>query len=207
MTAPPPGITAAAIAALLLGGAVTVSATVLALRGRAGIVNLWWLGLAGVGQAMLGLAAAAQDPAGDGGRAATLQLLSVALAVLLGAACSTESPGEADGKGSLVFIGRAAAWFSLLGFPATVGFHSRVALLHSLLALDWTGFAILVMAGSAAAMWPALGALRSTPSSGGLRGWRRVAAITLLGAILLLGLYPGWGLQAAEKMARVALSG
>ncbi len=207
MSAPAAAISATAAVALVFGGAAIVVATVLAVRGRAAAAGLLWVALAGLGQAMLGLAVAAQNPQGDGARAAALQLLTVAAAVALSAACSGSGgdKGEESGSGRLSPVGRALAWASLIGVPGTMGFHAKVVLVRALLSVDWSGMSLLVLAAGAAATWPALAALQA-PYPGRLRGLRRVVTSVLVGAVLLLGLYPQWAVTAADWVTRVAFS-
>jgi hypothetical protein len=200
-------VSATAVVALVFGGAVIVVATVLAVRGRSVAASLWWVVLAGLGQAMLGLAVAAQDPQGDGARAAALQLLTIAAAAALRAACSGSGGGKGEESGPdwLSPVGRCLVWASLIGAPGTIGFHAKVVLVRSLLSLDWSGMSLLVLAAGAAATWPALAALRA-PHPGPLRGIRRMATYLLVGVVLLLGLYPHWAVTAADWVARVAFS-
>ena len=205
MSGPPPPMPAVIWFALPFGGAVVVVATVLALRGRSPAASLWWVALAGVGQVILALAAAARDPVGDGGRAAALQLLTVAMAMVLSGLCSPPADPEEPGPSPLSLVGRCLVWASLVGLPATVGFHSKVVLVRCLLDLDWAGLAVLVLLASWAAMWPALGALRA-PFPGRLRGVRAGAASLLIAFMLVLGLYPHWAISAADWLARVVFS-
>ena len=195
---------AAVFFAIVFGGAVVVVATVQAIRTRAG-AGLWWVALAGLGQAFLGLGAAAQDPAGDGARAAALQILAVVAALVLAGLCSRAPDPVESARSSLSLFGRALVWASLLGFPATVGFHSKVILLRSLLDLDWTGLAVLVLAAGTAAMWPALAALQS-PFGGRVGVLRRLGILALILVLLAPGLYPHWAIVAADWLARVAFS-
>jgi len=207
MSAPVAAMSATAALALVFGGAVIVAATVLAVRGRSVAAGLWWVALAGLGQAMLGLAVAAQDPQGDGARATALQLLTVATAMVLAAICSGSAASEGDraDTDSLSPVGRCLVWASLIGVPGTMGFHAKVVLVRALLSLDWSGMSLLVLAAGAAATWPALAALRA-PYPGRLRGLRRLATYLLVGIVLLLGLYPQWAVTSADWVARVAFS-
>lgn len=191
---------------VFFGAALLVVSTGLAVRTRTAVAGLGWVAVAGSAQAILALAAALRTPEGEALRAAAFQLLAVAAATALAALCSsktgkTESEaGEPDG---LATTGLVVAWLALLGLPPTIGFHSKIAICRALLAEDWTGWVALVLAASAACVWPALSALRSRrlPSLGRLRA---LCVLALIALTLLLGLYPEWGLLLAEHVARLA---
>jgi len=189
--------------AIAFGAAVVVVATVQALRARA--AGLWWVILAGLGQAFLGLAATVHDQEGMGGRAASLQILVMAAAAVLVVVCSRPAE-EVEGPGDVLpRIGRVVAWAAVLGLPVTVGFHSKVVLLRTLLDLDWTGLTVLALAAGTAAMWPALAAFRS-PMAVRLNWPRRAAAAGLILALVVPGIYPQWAISAADWLTRLAFS-
>jgi NADH:ubiquinone oxidoreductase subunit 2 (subunit N) len=156
--------------------------------------------VAGFGYAVLALAAALRLGESDGLRASVVQLLGVTLAALLGGVGS--SGREPDGSASLGTAARGLAWLTLLGLPPTLGFHGKVMVYHSLLSAGWGGVTALAMAASGAGLLPALRAIRGPRIA--LRGPRALLAVALMGAIILLGLYPRPGLALAGLVERLA---
>lgn len=182
----------AGVLALAASGAVLlVVATALAMRARGPSRSFAWIAVASIAYPVFGGAAALYLPETDGLRAAALQLLAVLLAAGLGLTIPTRTgEGETPPGSPLAAAGRALAWLTLVGLPPTIGFHGRILVYRVLLAAGWEGLVVLAMAGGAAALLPAIRAIRS-PHPAALGGFRAVAAIVLMACIVVLGLYPG----------------
>ena len=182
----------AGVLALAASGAVLlVVATALAMRARRPSRSFAWIAVASIAYPVFGGAAALYQPGTDGLRAAGLQLLAVLLAAALGLSIAARSgEGEDPPRSPLAAAGRALAWLTLVGLPPTIGFHGKVLVYRVLLAAGWEGLVVLAMAGGAAALFPAVRAIRS-PHPAALGGFRAVAAIVLMACIVVLGLYPG----------------
>ncbi len=174
------------------GAALLIWATMRALRPRSPGESFAWIVLAGIAYSVMGLAVAMRFSESDGFRASTMQLLAVLLAGTLGGLASSREEAEGTGGG----LSRSAiilAWLSLIGFPPTVGFHSKILIYRALLGVQWGWLAVVAMAASAIALAPAFLALSSYRPSR-LRGLRAFVVFMLLLAIVVLGLYPQWGL-------------
>ncbi len=185
-----------------LGGtALLIWATIRALRPRSPGESFAWIILAGIAHSVLTLAISIRSPESDGLRTSALQLLAVLLAAALGGLASSREEAESASGG----LSRSAfifAWLSLLGLPPTIGFHSKLLIFRALLGAQWHLLAIVALATSALTLAPALLALSSYRPSR-LRGLRAFVVIILLLAIIVLGLYPQWGLTAVETVVRV----
>jgi NADH:ubiquinone oxidoreductase subunit 2 (subunit N) len=208
----PPPIPVSALLALIVGGAVLVVATALALRRGASGAALAWLVIAGFAQVILGLAAGLALPSGDGSRAAVLQALVACLAGALGLLCSSSRTGEGERASGLATAGAGTAYLLLLGLPPAAGFHAKVLLCHALLQAGWAGMAILVLAASGASVLPALWAVglpggppKGSPPRARMGPARGAATVLLIAVALLLGLYPHWAMTAARWAAGVVL--
>lgn len=204
MNTPPAQIAMPVIALAASGVLLLIIPTALALRPRRVAQAFAWIALAGASCPLLALAAALHVPATDGLRAAVMQLLAVLLAAALGAGFRARPHGnDTSSNSSLSAAARAVAWLTLVGLPPTAGFHGRILVYRALLAAGWEELAVLAMVGAAAALLPALWAMRS-PSPPAMRGPRAAVAIALMVAILVLGLYPGAGLMVAGFVANLA---
>jgi len=194
--------TAIATAAGLLGGVLAVYGIVRAARPRLPADGLAWMVLANGGYVLLGLAAAVRAPQGDGLRGAVFQggvaLLSAALGALSLSGARDVKPRSGR---SLASVALFVAWLGLLGLPPTAGFHARVLVYRSLLQNGWHGSLIFALAISVAGLIPAFSAL-ALGCPGSLRGGRAFLAILLLAALLVIGLYPGFGLALGDFVAR-----
>jgi NADH:ubiquinone oxidoreductase subunit 2 (subunit N) len=192
------------VAALALAStALLAVATLLAVRARAASQSFSWIVVAGAAYAVLGMAAALHVRESDGVRASVLQLLAVVLASAVAMLCSTTSEGEKITGGKLATAGRVLAWFTLVGLPPTVGFHSKVMVYRALLMAGWGWLAVVAMVTSAAALLPAF---RGMVSSGGveMRGLRAAGAVAVMAAIVLLGVYPQLGFAIARVVESLA---
>ncbi len=204
MNAPPLQISMPAIALATSGALLLIVSTALALRPRRVPQAFIWVAVAAASCSPLALAAALHMPASDGLRAALMQLLAVLLAAILGTTFHARTHGNSHSSHSpLSAAARAIAWLTLLGLPPTAGFHGRILVYRALLAAGWEKLAMLAIVGAAAALLPAFWAMRS-PSPPALRGPRGALAITVIVAILVLGLYPGAGLIVARVVANLA---
>jgi formate hydrogenlyase subunit 3/multisubunit Na+/H+ antiporter MnhD subunit len=199
-----PAIPISAVVALVLGGAVVVVCTSLALRRKTAANALAWLSMAGLGQVVLALGAALALPGGDGARAAALQFLVIGMAAALAALCGSDKAEGEDVRPRLPGAAVVTALLLLLGLPPAAGFHAKVALWHSLLQPGWIGMAALVLAASAASVLPALWALDALPRAR-LGLVRSILVVALMAAAVAIGLYPQLGLDAAAWVARVLL--
>ena len=204
MTTPSDQIPAGVLALAALGAALLVVATALAVRARRPSRSFAWIAVASIAYPVFGGAAALYMPGTDGLRAAALQLLAILLAAGLGLSIPAR-PGEGENpSGSpLGAAGRALAWLTLVGLPPTIGFHGKVLVYRVLLAAGWEGLVVLAMAGGAAALFPAIRAIRS-PHPAALGGPRAVAAIVLMAGIVVLGLYPGAGIAVVQVVGSLA---
>jgi NADH:ubiquinone oxidoreductase subunit 2 (subunit N) len=200
---------AVAILAALMGAALAVWGTARAARPQTPGQGLAWMALAGSGFVLLSLGAAVRAPSGDGLRAAALQGAAVLLAAALGAlSLGKAQEGAGAGRASpagkqLASVALFVAWLGLLGLPPAAGFHARILVCRSLLQAGWSGALAFALAVSAAGLIPAFSAL-SLGCPGSLRGGRAFLAVLLLIAILLVGVYPGFGLAAANLAAGLA---
>jgi NADH-quinone oxidoreductase subunit N len=194
-----------ALAVALFAALLLIAATALALRPRAAAHSFAWIVVAAFAYPLLALASALRAPESGGLRAAGLQLLAVLLAAVLGALLPARAgeqnpacrPAGRSLPCPLSAAARAFAWFTLVGLPPTVGFHGKVAVYRALLGAGWGGLAALAMAGSAAALLPALWAIRS-PHPSSLSRPRALLALGLIAIIVVLGLYPEAGLAVAR---------
>ena len=192
-----------AMALIVSGSLFLIAATALAALRRDPGSSFSWLFVAGISYSLLGLAAAAYSTESDGARAAVTQLLAVLLAAAIGVLCPARGAGEAGRLEALPVAAYATAWLTLVGIAPTIGFHGKILIYRSLLAAGWEGVAALAVAGSAAALLPALRALSSI-SVGPIRGLRAVLVAVLLAAIVALGLYPQAGLAIAAWVTQPA---
>lgn len=196
MTTPTP-VAWPVIAILLAGGGLVVLAAILSLRPRDAAASLeseqssfGWTVIAGLATALLCLGVAVHGGPSDGLRSAVVQLLAVALAAALGYLCL--APGRSTQPARPNWwagAGRGLAWLTLVGLPPTLGFPAKVMLYRALLSVGWGSMVLLAMAVSAAALIPALIALRS-PAPAPPRGLRSTLILALAALVLLLGLYP-----------------
>lgn len=168
-----------------------VVATALAARPHRAARSFGWITIAGVAYGMLGMAAALHSGESEGLRAAVVQLVAVLLAAALGS-ISASRPGDSSSSpasGGLPMAARGLAWLTLVGLPPTIGFHGKLLIYRALMAAGWNLLAVLAMAGSAAALLPALWAIRSTRPAAA-RGLRAVVMVVLILCVLALGVYP-----------------
>jgi NADH:ubiquinone oxidoreductase subunit 2 (subunit N) len=198
-----PITSATVLATVLFAGTLSIVSVVLAMRRRAPAYGFWWIAVAGLSYSVLGMAAALQLRTTDGMHAALMQLLSVILAGALWALCSV---GEGQGEpfaGGLSAVGRALAWLTLVGLPPTVGFHSKVMIYRALLTAGWPWLMALAMAGSAAALVPAIHAIEIT-GAGATRRLRSLGIVLLIALVVFMGVYPASGLFVAAQADRLA---
>lgn len=175
--------------ALVLGSALLAVSTFLALRPTAKGSSFGWATVNGLACAILGLAAAIRFDGSGGFRAALVQLVTVALAVLLATLslpARQPRPAVAEGVGA---AGRGLAWMALVGLPPTIGFHAKVILCRAILVAGWGWVAALVLATSAILLTAGLREIRS-PCAGTLHGPRAVSVMALIALTIVLGFYP-----------------
>jgi NADH:ubiquinone oxidoreductase subunit 2 (subunit N) len=202
----PSVISAPAIAAVIVGGVLLLVATVMALRPKAVTSSVGWLIIATFAYCIFGLAAAMQLRESDGLRAAAMQFLALALAVVLLLQYQSGPASEEAPRQGLASTARAVVWLTLLGIPPTVGFHAKVMLYRSLLSVGWGGMAALAMAAAAAGVLPALSAIGSRPPLP-LRGARAVFAVVVIALIVILGIYPQPAISLAGLVQNLVKSG
>jgi len=196
-------ISAPVIAAVVVGAALLLVATVMALRPRRAASGLGWMITATFAYCILGLAAALQARESDGLRGAAVQLIALALAAVLALQCQSRESGEPGTPQGLASAARAVAWLTLLGLPPTIGFHAKVMVYRSLLNVGWGGVAALAMAAAVAGVLPAVWALGSSPPLP-LKGSRAVISVALIALIAALGLYPHLAVSLASAAERLA---
>jgi NADH:ubiquinone oxidoreductase subunit 2 (subunit N) len=142
----------------------------------------------------------------DGLRAAAMQFLALALALLLLLQYQPRRASQEAPHQGLASTARAVAWLTLLGIPPTVGFHAKVMLYRSLLSVGWDGMAALAMAAAAAGVLPALWAIGFPPPLP-LKGARAALAVALIALIVILGLYPQPAISLAGMVQNLAKPG
>jgi NADH:ubiquinone oxidoreductase subunit 2 (subunit N) len=201
MNEPSSPTSAIAVAAVVIGIGLALYGTLRATRPQTPARALAGIALAAGAYLLLAVGAAIQLPQGDGLRAAAFQGLTVLLAVALGALSLRRSGEGTSGSGrGLASVALFAAWLCLLGLPPTAGFHARLLVYRALLQAGWSGAFAIALAISVAGLIPAFSAI-ALGSPGGLRGGRAALAVALLAVLLLVGLYPGFGLTAADFLA------
>jgi NADH-quinone oxidoreductase subunit N len=204
MTTSSDQISAGVLALAISGAVLLVAGTALGVRARRSSRRFAWIAIATLAYPLLAGAAALHVPATDGVRAAALQLLATVLAAALGLTVGARpGEGESPPRSPLSAAGRALAWLTLVGLPPTIGFHGRILVYRALLGGGWEALTVLALAGGAAALFPALRAIRS-PHPAAVGGLRAVLAVALMAGVLALGLYPGGGMalaQIAENLA------
>ncbi len=200
MTTSSDQISAGVLALAICGAVLLVVATALGVRARRSSRSFAWIAIATLAYPLLAGAAALHLRATNLLSAAALQVLAIVLAAALGVTIPAR-PGEGESPplSPLSAAGRALAWLTLVGLPPTVGFHGRILVYRVLLAAGWEELVVLAMAGGAAAVFPAIWAIRS-PHPAALGGLRAVAAMVLMASIVVLGLYPGAGLAIVEAI-------
>ncbi|MFB3881843.1 MAG: hypothetical protein ACE149_11300 [Armatimonadota bacterium] len=199
MNAPSQPTSPVAVALALVGLGLAVYGVLRASRPRTSGSGLGFMALAAAGYLVVSLAAALQRPEGDGLRAAAFQGGTALLAWALGA-LSLGRPGDGSSGRWLASVGLVGSWLCLLGLPPTAGFHARVLVYRALLQAGWqSAFGVAVALG-VAGLVPAFSAI-ALGSPGRLRGGRGALAVLLLAALLLVGVYPGFGLSAADFLA------
>jgi NADH-quinone oxidoreductase subunit N len=204
MTTPSDQIPAGVLALAAAGAVLLVVATALAVRARRPSRSFTWIAVACLAYPVFGGAAALYRPGTDGLRAAALEVLAILLAGGLGLSISARPrEGESAAGSPLGAAGRALAWLTLIGLPPTIGFHGKVLVYRVLLAAGWEELVVLAMAGGAAALFPAIRAIRS-PHPAALGGFRGAAAIVLMAGIVVLGLYPGAGIAVVQAIGSLA---
>jgi len=192
---------AVSVTAALIGVVLAAYGTARAARPQTPSQGFAWMALTGVAYVLLALGAAVTDPRGEGLQAAVLQGGAVLLAAALGGLSLGRPEREASGAGTpLAGVALFFAWLSLLGLPPTAGFHARILIYRSLLQAGWSGTLTIALALGVAGLIPAFSAA-SLGSPGSLRGGRAVLAVFLLIALLVVGIYPGFGLAAAGFLA------
>lgn len=198
-----PITSAAVLAAVLFAGTLSIVSVVLAMRRRTPAYGFWWIAVAGLSYSVLAMAAALHLRTTEGMRAALMQLLSVTLAGALWALCSAADGTGERFPGGLSAVGRILAWLTLIGLPPTVGFHSKLMIYRSLLTAGWPWVMALVMAGSAAALAPAMHGIQIV-GAGGARRLRSLGIALLIALVIFMGVYPASGLFVAAQADRLA---